>query len=197
MQQLESSLLSLVTETATNLPADVRRAVARASTKERAGTQSMQALQIINRNIDMAHDTVLPICQDTGMPTFNVHTPVGVNQLVIKEMIRTVIAEATRTGKLRPNSVDSITGKNSGLNLGPGTPVIHFEQWEEDEIEIRLLLKGGGCENKNIQYSLPAELEHVGKAGRDLEGVYKCIMHAIWQAQGQGCSAGFLGVCVG
>ena len=93
--------------------------------------------------------------------------------------------------------MDSITGKNSGLNLGPGTPVIHFEQWEEDEIEVLLLLKGGGCENKNIQYSLPAELEHVGKAGRDIEGVYKCILHAIWQAQGQGCSAGFLGVCVG
>jgi fumarate hydratase class I len=93
--------------------------------------------------------------------------------------------------------VDSVTGKNSSLNLGPGTPVVHCEQWEEDEIEIRLILKGGGCENKNIQYSLPAELEHVGKAGRDLEGVYKCILHAIWQAQGQGCSAGFLGVCIG
>ena len=83
------------------------------------------------------------------------------------------------------------------MNLGPGTPVIHFEQWVEDEVEIRLLLKGGGCENKNIQYSLPADLEHVGKAGRDIEGVYKCIMHSIWQAQGQGCSAGFLGVCIG
>ena len=75
--------------------------------------------------------------------------------------------------------------------------MIHFEQWERDDIEVLLILKGGGCENKNIQYSLPAELEHVGNAGRDLEGVYKCILHAIWQAQGQGCSAGFLGVCVG
>ena len=60
-----------------------------------------------------------------------------------------------------------------------------------------LILKGGGCENKNIQYSLPDDLEHVGKADRDIEGVYKCIMHAVWQAQGQGCSAGFLGVCIG
>ncbi len=93
--------------------------------------------------------------------------------------------------------MDSVTGKNSGLNLGPGTPVIHFEQWERDDIEVLLILKGGGCENKNIQYSLPADLEHVGKAGRDIEGVYKCILHSIWQAQGQGCSAGFLGVCIG
>ncbi|HLK56590.1 MAG TPA: FumA C-terminus/TtdB family hydratase beta subunit [Chthonomonadaceae bacterium] len=197
MEQLGESLLQLITETATNLPADVRRVLKRAGRKERAGTQSNQALHIINLNVDMAQENVSPICQDTGMPTFQIHTPVGVNQIEIKQAIREAIAEATRRGKLRPNSVDSITGKNSGLNLGPGTPVIHFEQWEEDEIEILLILKGGGCENKNIQYSLPAELEHVGKAGRDIEGVYKCILHAIWQAQGQGCSAGFLGVCIG
>jgi len=197
MTELDSSVLNLITETATNLPADVRRAISRATTKERAGTQSMQALHIINKNIDMARDNVGPICQDTGMPTFLVHTPVGVNQLIVKQAIKDAVAEATRRGKLRPNSVDSIDGKNSGLNLGPGTPVIHFEQWEHDEIEILLILKGGGCENKNIQYSLPAELQQLGRADRSLEGVYKCIMHAIWQAQGQGCSQGFLGVCIG
>ena len=197
MEQLRDSLLALITETATNLPADVRRTLARANKREAKGTQAGQALHIINLNVDMAKENVSPICQDTGMPTFQVHTPVGVNQIAIRTAIQEAVAEATRRGKLRPNSVDSVTGKNSGLNLGPGTPVIHFEQWERDDIEVLLILKGGGCENKNIQYSLPAELEHVGKAGRDLEGVYKCILHAIWQAQGQGCSAGFLGVCVG
>ena len=89
------------------------------------------------------------------MPTFVVHTPVGVNQMQVKRAIREAVAEATRRGKLRPNSVDSLTGKNSGDNLGEETPVIHFEQWEQDEIEVKLILKGGGCENKNIQYSLP------------------------------------------
>ncbi|HEY8529114.1 MAG TPA: fumarate hydratase, partial [Paenibacillaceae bacterium] len=81
--------------------------------------------------------------------------------------------------------------------LGPGTPVIHFEQWERDDIEVRLILKGGGCENKNIQYSLPCELEGLGRAGRDLDGIRKCILHAVWQAQGHGCSAGFIGVGIG
>jgi fumarate hydratase class I len=131
------------------------------------------------------------------MPTFLVHTPVGVNQLWIKKAIRAAIAEATRRGKLRPNSVDSITGKNSGDNLGLETPVMHFEQWEEDEIEIKLILKGGGCENKNIQYSVPCELDHLGRADRNLEGVRRCILHAAWQAQGQGCSPGAMGVCIG
>ena len=93
--------------------------------------------------------------------------------------------------------MDSITGKNSGDNLGPETPVIHFEQWERDEIEVKLILKGGGCENKNIQYSLPCELDHLGRADRNLEGVRKCLLHAVWQAQGQGCAPGALGVCIG
>jgi fumarate hydratase class I len=145
----------------------------------------------------MAAEDEGAICQDTGMPTFYVHTPVGVNQMEIRKTIREAVAEATRRGKLRPNSVDSITGKNSGDNLGPGTPVIHFEQWERDEIEVKLVLKGGGCENKNIQYSLPATLDHLGRADRSLEGVRKCLLHAVWQAQGQGCAPGALGVCIG
>jgi fumarate hydratase class I len=168
-----------------------------ALTRETPGTQSHQALSIMATNIDMAHEDSGPICQDTGMPTFIVHTPVGVNQIVIRKAILEAVAEATRRGKLRPNSVDSLTGKNSGNNLGEETPVIHFEQWEQDEVEVKLVLKGGGCENKNIQYSLPCELDHLGKAGRDLAGVKKCILHAVWQAQGQGCAPGALGVCIG
>src|SRR6516162_949311 len=197
MEFLAASLLELITQTSTNLPPDVRAAMSLAAGSETPRTQSSQALDIILSNIDMATDDEGPICQDTGMPTFVVHTPVGVNQIRIKKAIQEAIAEATRRGKLRPNSVDSLTGKNSGNNLGTETPVIHFEQWEEDEIEVRLILKGGGCENKNIQYSLPCELDHLGRADRNLEGVRKCVLHAVWQAQGQGCAPGAVGVCVG
>jgi fumarate hydratase class I len=131
------------------------------------------------------------------MPTFEIKAPVGANQIWMRQQIREAVAAATRSGKLRPNSVDSITGTNSGDNLGPGTPIIHFEQWEQDEIDVRLLLKGGGCENMNAQYSLPADLAHLGRADRNLDGVRKCILHAVWQAQGKGCSPGAVGVCVG
>jgi fumarate hydratase class I len=197
MEFLAASLLELITQTSTNLPPDVRAAMSIAASAETPGTQSSQALDIILSNIDMAADDSGPICQDTGMPTFFVHTPVGVNQIRIRGAILEAVAEATRLGKLRPNSVDSITGKNSGNNLGVETPVIHFDQWEQDEIEVKLMLKGGGCENKNIQYSVPCNLDHLGRADRNLEGVRKCLLHAVWQAQGQGCAPGALGVCIG
>jgi fumarate hydratase, class I len=197
MQFLEESLIELITQTSTNLPPDVRQAMGIAIGGETPATQSAQALNIIASNIDMAQEDEGPICQDTGMPTFIVHTPLGVSQIAVKKSIHDAVAEATKRGKLRPNSVDSLTGQNSGNNLGTETPVIHFEQWEEDEIEVKLILKGGGCENKNIQYSVPCELEHLGRADRNLEGVRKCILHAVWQAQGQGCAPGALGVCIG
>ncbi|SMO36326.1 fumarate hydratase [Melghirimyces algeriensis] len=197
MQSLKESLLELITETSTNLPPDVRAAIQQAKEKENSGTRAALALSTISDNIQMAEENTSPICQDTGMPTFYVYVPVGANQIKISQAIREAIVEATQNGKLRPNSVDSLTGENSGNNLGEGVPVIHYEQWEKDEIEVKLILKGGGCENKNIQYSLPCELEGLGRAGRDLDGIRKCILHSVYQAQGQGCSAGFIGVGIG
>ncbi|GMA58154.1 hypothetical protein GCM10025858_26570 [Alicyclobacillus sacchari] len=184
------SLLALITETSTNLPPDVRRAIKRAQLEEELGTRASIALNTIVDNIVSAEEDVQPICQDTGMPTFIVHCPVGFNQIAFEREIEAAVREATRLGKLRPNSVDPLTGKNTGDNLGEGTPVVHFHQWERDEVEVKLILKGGGCENKNIQYALPTELPGLGRAGRDLDGIRKCILHAVYQAQGQGCSAG-------
>jgi fumarate hydratase class I len=191
------SIVELITKTSTDLPPDVRAAMAAALASEEPSTRAGQALTIIAQNIDQAESCEGPICQDTGMPTFEVHVPVGANQIWMRQQIREAVAEATRRGKLRPNSVDSITGENSGNNLGPGTPIIHFDQWEDDDVEVKLILKGGGCENTNAQYALPAELDHLGRADRSLEGVRKCILHAVWKAQGKGCSPGAVGVCVG
>jgi hypothetical protein len=84
---LATSLLELIIQTSTNLPPDVRTAMSLAANQETPGTQSSQALDIILSNVDMAVEDEGPICQDTGMPTFLVHTPVGVNQIRIKKAI--------------------------------------------------------------------------------------------------------------
>ncbi len=197
VQNFQDSMYQLIVQTSTNLPKDVRRALKKAKEREIAGTRSAMSLSTIAENIGMADENVSPICQDTGLPTFKIKTPIGVNQLELKQAIKNAMVQATKDGKMRPNAVDSITGDNSGDNLGLGLPVVKFEQWEKDYIDVRLILKGGGCENKNIQYSLPCELEGLGRAGRDLDGIRKCIMHSVYQAQGQGCSAGFIGVGIG
>lgn len=197
MKHFRDSMIELITQTSSNLPGDVRRALAAAIRREQPDTRADLAMSTVSVNIDMAAESVSPVCQDTGMPTFFVHAPKGADQLFMKHEIEAAVAEATRRGKLRPNAVDSLTGRNSGNNLGEHVPVIHFEPWERDEIEVKLILKGGGCENKNIQYSLPMEVPGLGRASRDIDGVRKCILHAVYQAQGQGCSPGFIGVGIG
>jgi fumarate hydratase class I len=196
-EAITHSIEQLITETATNLPQDVRDAIEKASMQEDAGTRAALSLSVIGQNIDCATQAVAPICQDTGMPTFWVHVPEGEHHKRWKESIHSAVVAATSKGVLRTNTVDSLTGENCENNIGIGMPVIHIAHWERDEAHVVLLLKGGGCENKNNQYSLPCTLPGLGLAGRDIDGVRKCILHAVYEAQGQGCSAGFIGVCIG
>jgi fumarate hydratase class I len=100
------SMVELITRTSTDLPPDVRAAMRTALAAEDATSRAGQAMTIIAQNIDQAESCEGPICQDTGMPTFEVRVPVGVNQIWMKKQIREAVAEATRRGKLRPNSVD-------------------------------------------------------------------------------------------
>lgn len=113
----------------------------------------------------------------------------------MKAQIRNALAEATKKNYMRPNAVDSVYDKNSGNNLGGEEfPTVHFEEVEGDTLTVELMLKGGGCENVGIQYSLPDN--RLG-AGRDLAGVRKVVLDAVNRAQGQGCAPGILGVAVG
>jgi fumarate hydratase class I len=195
---LQASLLDLIRRTSSDLPADIRVALQRGRDKEARGSRALLALDTIDCNIGVAAEESAPICQDTGMIKFYVHAPVGFDTLAFAGAARAAVAEATAIGYLRQNSVDSITGKNTGNNLGPGTPLFHFEAWRHPHVDVRLMLKGGGCENVGAQYSLPADLPELGKkAGRDLEGVKLVVLHAIWKAQGKGCAPGYIGVCIG
>jgi fumarate hydratase class I len=190
---LFETILELIRRTSTQLPDDVVRAVTAARGQEVEGSNADVALNVIGCNIGLAKESSLPLCQDTGTILFYIHTPVGYDQLTLEEIAVDAVRAATKKGYLRQNSVDSITGKNTGDNTGPGSPVFHFHQWREPHVEIKLMLKGGGCENMNAQYSLP----HPDHGGRDLKGVENAILDCILQAQGQGCGPGILGVCIG
>ncbi|HXJ40520.1 MAG TPA: fumarate hydratase [Bryobacteraceae bacterium] len=194
MNALYDSMLELIRRTSAEIPDDVQTAILRALKQEKAGTIAESAMKIVERNIELAKQKSQPICQDTGSIIFYVDCPVGADQLVFTEQAREAVRLATKKGYLRQNSVDSLTGVNDGTNLGPGSPTIHFHQRRAPEFEVRLILKGGGCENVGAQYSLPNEKL---QANRDLDGCRKVILDAVLQAQGKGCGPGILGVCIG
>ena len=188
------TLLELIRVTSVEIPDDIQKVVLEALEREEKKTMAEYAMNIIKANIELAKKKSQPLCQDTGTILFYVSHPVGLPQREFTEVVHRAVKEATSVGFLRQNSVDILTEKNESMNVGPGQPVIHFSEHAKDELEIRLMLKGGGCENVGAQYALPyTELN----AGRDLDGVRKVILDSVHKAQGKGCGPGVLGVCIG
>ncbi len=195
MVDITDRILELVRLTSTDLPPDVEAAIQRAVEVEAPGSAARGALETILQNVALSRQQSTPICQDTGTPIFYVYYPAGWSTRDLRQQIEAAVVLATRQAYLRPNSVDSLSGKNSGNNLGGRHfPSIHFEEVEGDTLTIELMLKGGGCENVGAQYSLPSDAL---SAGRDLAGVRKVVLDAVCQAQGQGCAPGILGVAIG
>jgi fumarate hydratase class I len=193
---LTKEILELIHFASTSLPPDVEKKLRASLDQEVPGSAAAGAMETIVKNIEMARKNSTPICQDTGTPIFYVHYPEGLSTRKLRKQIQDAVVEATQKSYLRPNSVDSITGKNTGDNTGDDHyPTIHFEEIDEDQpLEIELMLKGGGCENVGAQYKLP---DNKLGAGRDLEGVRKVVLDAVYQAQGKGCAPGSLGVAIG
>jgi fumarate hydratase class I len=194
---LKLPVLELIRRASTRMPQDIIDALVKGRDAEEEGSRAFNTLNDMVKNILLADGHVTPLCQDTGTVLFWVRHPYGVSQRKVKAQIREAVVEATKKVWLRPNCVESLSGKNTGTNLDPfheGHPILHFEEWDRPEIEISVMLKGGGCENVGAQYRLPDVT--IG-AGRDLKGVRKCIIDAVVRAQGQGCSPGILGVAIG
>lgn len=195
MQDLTAQILELVRLAATDLPPDVEAAIEKAVEQEIPGSAARGALETILQNVILARQNHTPICQDTGTPIFYVSHPEGWSTRRLRQQIEAAVVQATQKAYLRPNSVDSLSGKNSGNNLGGDYfPSVHFSEVEGDILTIDLILKGGGCENVGAQYSLPNSA--LG-AGRDLAGVRKVVLDAVHKAQGKGCAPGILGVAIG
>jgi fumarate hydratase class I len=194
MTDLTDHFVELIRRAATDLPPDVEQALVDAKQQEEPGSAAESALEMILRNVALARAQSTPVCQDTGTPIFEIYHPVGVSTSEISSYANQACIVATERSYLRPNAVDSLTGKNSGNNTGLDFPTLHFHEWSGESIRAELLLKGGGSENVGAQYKLPD-----GKLGaaRDLEGVRKVVLDAVYQAQGKGCAPGILGICLG
>ncbi len=193
-KDLTEALVELIRRASTNLPPDHMAALRRAADKESEGSMARETFELMIKNAEAAAESSTPSCQDTGTLLFYVEHGPDYRQKEITERIQAAARAATEKHYLRPNAVDSFTGKNTGTNIGEGAPYIHFDEMDENGLEVKLMLKGGGSENMGRQYTVPDA--RIG-AGRDMAGVRKCIVDAVFQAQGYGCAPGILGVGVG
>ena len=193
-EKLVEQLYGFIRSASTDLPADVEGALREAQRQELPGGPAANTFGAILENVAMARKKVTPICQDTGSMLFTVYHPVGLDVIEFKRAIEAAAERATRAVLLRPNAVDPITGKNTGTNLGVNAPYVTFKAWEQDEVRVKLMLKGGGSENVGTQYKLP---DTALGAGRDLKGIRKCVLDAVYKAQGMGCAPGIIGVGIG
>jgi len=194
MASLRPHIVELIRHTSSGLPEDVLDALAGARDQEPEGSRAWSTFELMISNVEAARRASAPICQDTGTLIFYVDYGPDHSAHELEKDIVAAVREATKRAYLRPNAVDSITGANSGDNVGKGSPYIHFHARKERGVRVRLMMKGGGCENVGAQYSLPDE--SIG-AGRDLDGVRRCIIDAVQKAQGYGCAPGTVGVGVG
>ena len=194
MTDLRNAIVELYRTAASSLPSDVEASLRHARGKEEKGSNASTALAAILENIRSARETGRPLCQDTGVPVFFIKIPCGVSHLAVKSSIVKATRIASRTIPLRPNAVDVLTERNSGDNTGVGFPVVYCEETKGSSIAIDLMLKGAGSENIGQLYKLP--MEEIG-AERDLEGVRRCVLDAIYKAQGKGCPPYIIGAGIG
>lgn len=193
LKNLELSIFELIKRTSTQLPDDVIAAIKKYAEKEK-GLLASNCLKSIIENNNLAQKKRMPLCQDTGNLYFKVVCPNRSDYLAIEMAIKNAVVRATEDGLLRKNSVDPISNRNTGNNLGAGMPQIKFFVHEKDEFEVYLILKGGGCENVSRQYSL---MKNRTANETNLESIEKHILEAVFKAQGYGCSPGVIGVCIG
>jgi fumarate hydratase, class I len=187
-------ILELIRHTSAGLAKDVVAALQVARDKEEPGSRAHNTFSLMLENVKRAREASAPICQDTGTLIFYLDYGPEVSPFEVEEALHEAVRQATSLSYLRPNTVDSVTGRNIADNVGLGSPHLHLHPTRESGLRLRLMMKGGGCENVGTQYALPDT--RLG-ADRNLDGVRRCIIDAVQKAQGYGCAPGTVGVCIG
>jgi fumarate hydratase class I len=190
----EDNLFELIRRTSTDLPMDVESSLKRAQRVETKNTHAYWAISNMLESAQLARERDVPICEDTGALIFYFSVPMGFDTNRLAARTQAAVARATRLGYLRENTIDAISGTTYRTNIAHHAPMMHFQQGARKTVDVRLVMKSAVSENAGRQYSLPnTELD----ADRDMEGVRRCVLDAVWTSQDSGCGPCVSGVCIG
>lgn len=145
-------------------------------------------IEAILKNIKLAEEKQIPMCQDTGLPIIFVKLG-NVEVENLRAGIEEGIEKATKEIPIRPNIVDPLTRENTNINVGDYIPPIAIELIDEDYLEITILPKGFGSENNNaMKMALPAE---------GIQGIKDFVVESVLKAKGKPCPPTVIGVGIG
>jgi len=191
LQQVEEAAKELYIRALKLLPPDIKQGFDRlASGETDAGAKRM--LGTMMTNIKVAEDTQNLLCQDTGIPIYNVciGRNVQVDGVALKQAIRNGCARSTREYSFRSSIVHPTTRVNEQNSTGRGVPVIHVDFSDEQEtLRIEMVPKGSGSENNSwLKMAIPAE---------GVDAIKTFVVDCVLEAGGKTCPPTIVGVGVG
>jgi len=172
------------------LPPDIKEGFARIAATETDAT-AKSVLGTMIRNIRVAEETENLLCQDTGIPIYNVTIGRGVDipGIELERAIRRGCERATREHPLRSSVVHPITRKNEHTSCGPGVPPIHFRFSDDERLVIEMIPKGSGSENNSwLRMAVPAE---------GVNAIKTFVIDCVIEAGGRTCPPTIVGVGIG
>ena len=191
LKEVEEAAKELYIRALKQLPPDVKQGFAALVARETdAGAQRMLGTMV--RNIKVAEDTDNLLCQDTGIPVYNVWIGRGVelDGAGLKQAIRRGCARSTREHSFRSSIVHPTTRKNDQDSTGRHVPVINIDFVDHpDVLSIEMIPKGSGSENNSwLRMAIPAE---------GVDAIKTFVVDCVLEAGGKTCPPTIVGVGIG
>ena len=191
LEVVENAAKELYIRALKSLPPDIKTGFTKLSATER-NTTAQSILSTMIKNISVAEQTDNLLCQDTGIPIYNVWIgrDVQVVGVLLRAAIRKGCERATREYPLRSSVVHPITRKNEHNSCGLNVPVIHFDFTDiPGLLRIEMIPKGSGSENNSyLRMAIPAE---------GLAAVKTFVIDSVLSSGGKTCPPTIVGVGIG
>jgi tartrate/fumarate subfamily iron-sulfur-dependent hydro-lyase alpha chain len=191
LQQVEEAAKELYIRALKLLPPDIKEGFTQLQGRETdAGAKRMLGTMVMN--IKVAEDNANLLCQDTGIPIYNVSIGRGVqlDGVDLKEAIRRGCARATREHPFRSSVVHPTLRTNEQTSTGRGIPVINVDFSDAPgTLEIEMIPKGSGSENNSwLKMAIPAD---------GVDAIKTFVVDCVLEAGGKTCPPTIVGVGVG